>query len=269
MKHDQWLKRNSLELQFWGYEIGNVIASITGAGGVAAFFASLSLAYGAHPGDPLALLAWLAMGGIWLAYFTCWLAGSGPAAPGPDGEAQEQEIRRNAFFRVPAVFLFAGVMIAWFTVFALVVLSLVIAWDVAPARAVFAGAGGLLLVVATFLFTRTAFALPAWALNHKGGPRRAWAMTGRIGAAGIARVWALLTAHIVVFAALFIAIRGFLLPTPWLWTELAVHGLLTAVAYTGLLTVMMLTTLAYRDARGLPIRREPAPPEKPSPPKSP
>ena len=27
-----WLRRHSLEVQFWGYETGNVIASITGAG---------------------------------------------------------------------------------------------------------------------------------------------------------------------------------------------------------------------------------------------
>ena len=34
-----WMKRNSLEIQFWGYEIGNIIASLTGAGGIRAFAA--------------------------------------------------------------------------------------------------------------------------------------------------------------------------------------------------------------------------------------
>ena len=32
-----WLRRHSLEVQFWGYEIGNIVASITGAGGLRAF----------------------------------------------------------------------------------------------------------------------------------------------------------------------------------------------------------------------------------------
>ena len=40
-----WMKRNSLEIQFWGYEIGNIIASLTGAGGIRAFAESLADAY--------------------------------------------------------------------------------------------------------------------------------------------------------------------------------------------------------------------------------
>lgn len=221
------------------------------------------------------LIAWLALGGIWLAYFACWLAGSGPSVPGPKGEAQEREIRRKAFFRFPAVFLFIAMMFVWLVLFALAVRSLLIAWEVPAARLPFLAVGGVALLVISALYVRTAFSLPAWALNHslegdedKGrgsGLRGAWDMTRRIGALGTLKLWALLTFHIVVAAALFMAIRALLLPTPWIWTELAVHGLLTAIFYAGLLIVMMLTTLAYRDARGLPIRRERARREKAKP----
>ena len=37
MSRAYWLRRHSLEVQFWGYETGNIVASITGAGGLRAF----------------------------------------------------------------------------------------------------------------------------------------------------------------------------------------------------------------------------------------
>lgn len=55
-----WLRRHSLEIQFWGYETGNIVASITGAGGLRAFVDSLVEAHrsiGFHPG---AMGLWLA-----------------------------------------------------------------------------------------------------------------------------------------------------------------------------------------------------------------
>ncbi len=55
-----WMKRHSFEIQFWGYETGNVIASITGAGGVGAFFDSLTDAYRSGGGSPVAAILWLA-----------------------------------------------------------------------------------------------------------------------------------------------------------------------------------------------------------------
>lgn len=45
MRHTDILRRNSFEIQFWGYEIGNVIASMMGAGGVRAFFLDLREAW--------------------------------------------------------------------------------------------------------------------------------------------------------------------------------------------------------------------------------
>ena len=47
-----WMKRHSFEIQFWGYETGNIIASITGAGGMKAFFGSLADAYRTGGGPP-------------------------------------------------------------------------------------------------------------------------------------------------------------------------------------------------------------------------
>jgi hypothetical protein len=47
------LRRHGLEVQFWGYETGNIAASITGAGGPRAFLDSLLEAHrsiGLHPG---------------------------------------------------------------------------------------------------------------------------------------------------------------------------------------------------------------------------
>lgn len=55
-----WMKRNSLEIQFWGYEIGNIIASLTGAGGIRAFAESLADAYRAGGASPVAVALWLA-----------------------------------------------------------------------------------------------------------------------------------------------------------------------------------------------------------------
>ena len=40
LRESRWIKRRSFEIQFWGYETGNIIASITGAGGMKAFFES-------------------------------------------------------------------------------------------------------------------------------------------------------------------------------------------------------------------------------------
>jgi hypothetical protein len=60
MTHARWLRRHSLEVQFWGYEVGNIIASITGAGGFRAFadsFAEANRSKGLAPG---AILLWLA-----------------------------------------------------------------------------------------------------------------------------------------------------------------------------------------------------------------
>jgi hypothetical protein len=55
-----WLKRHSLEVQFWGYEVGNIVASITGAGGLRAFADSFAEAYRTSGFAPLALALWLA-----------------------------------------------------------------------------------------------------------------------------------------------------------------------------------------------------------------
>jgi len=60
MKLAYWLNRHSLELQFWGYETGNIVASVTGAGGIRAFvdsFAEARRSTGAAPG---AMALWLA-----------------------------------------------------------------------------------------------------------------------------------------------------------------------------------------------------------------
>jgi hypothetical protein len=54
------MKRHSFEIQFWGYETGNIIASITGAGGMKAFFGSLADAYRTGGGSPTAAILWLA-----------------------------------------------------------------------------------------------------------------------------------------------------------------------------------------------------------------
>lgn len=40
-----FLERHSLELQFWGYEVGNIVAAIAGAGGVSVLLASLKSAF--------------------------------------------------------------------------------------------------------------------------------------------------------------------------------------------------------------------------------
>ena len=56
----EWLRRHSLEVQFWGYETGNIIASITGAGGMRAFFDSLAEAGRSNGYAPAALGLWLA-----------------------------------------------------------------------------------------------------------------------------------------------------------------------------------------------------------------
>ncbi len=54
------MKKHSFEVQFWGYETGNVIASITGAGGMKAFFGSLGDAYRTGGASPGAAVLWLA-----------------------------------------------------------------------------------------------------------------------------------------------------------------------------------------------------------------
>lgn len=40
-----FIKRNNMELQFWGYEIGNVLATIAGAGGFLSFFYSIEAVF--------------------------------------------------------------------------------------------------------------------------------------------------------------------------------------------------------------------------------
>lgn len=60
MTHFLWMKRHSLEVQFWGYEVGNIIASITGAGGPAAFARSFAEAWRTQGANPLAIVPWLA-----------------------------------------------------------------------------------------------------------------------------------------------------------------------------------------------------------------
>ena len=60
MTNVTWIKRHSLEIQFWGYETGNIIASITGAGGMKAFFESLADAYRTGGASPAAAILWLA-----------------------------------------------------------------------------------------------------------------------------------------------------------------------------------------------------------------
>ena len=59
MPQFQWLRRHSFEVQFWGYETGNVIASITGAGGLTLFLAELSTARSSGDGSLGAALRWL------------------------------------------------------------------------------------------------------------------------------------------------------------------------------------------------------------------
>lgn len=54
------LRQHSFELQFWGYEIGNVIASMTGAGGVGAFFRDLHDAWQASGQAAWRAALWLA-----------------------------------------------------------------------------------------------------------------------------------------------------------------------------------------------------------------
>ncbi len=60
MRHTDLLRRNSFEVQFWGYEIGNVIASMTGAGGVGAFLFDLHMAWQKSGMSVLGAAAWLA-----------------------------------------------------------------------------------------------------------------------------------------------------------------------------------------------------------------
>lgn len=55
-----FLRRNSFEVQFWGYEIGNVIASVTGAGGVGAFLLDLHEAWQRSGMSVLGAALWLA-----------------------------------------------------------------------------------------------------------------------------------------------------------------------------------------------------------------
>lgn len=38
-----WIKSHSLELQFWGYEVGNVVAAVAGVGGFFALFSSFNV----------------------------------------------------------------------------------------------------------------------------------------------------------------------------------------------------------------------------------
>jgi len=56
----EWLRRHSLEVQFWGYETGNIIASITGAGGLRAFADSFVEASRSTGFAPVATMLWLA-----------------------------------------------------------------------------------------------------------------------------------------------------------------------------------------------------------------
>lgn len=60
MTHFLWLKRHNLEVQFWGYEVGNIVASITGAGGPGAFGDSFAQAWRVHGPAPFAIALWLA-----------------------------------------------------------------------------------------------------------------------------------------------------------------------------------------------------------------
>ncbi|MCA8880106.1 MAG: hypothetical protein KDA73_09140 [Rhodobacteraceae bacterium] len=53
-------RRNSLEIQFWGYESGNVLASITGSGGPKAFAESLLSAWAGSGGSLPDMILWLA-----------------------------------------------------------------------------------------------------------------------------------------------------------------------------------------------------------------
>ena len=55
-----WLRRHSLEVQFWGYETGNIVASITGAGGLRAFADSFVEAHRSTGYAPVAIALWLA-----------------------------------------------------------------------------------------------------------------------------------------------------------------------------------------------------------------
>jgi hypothetical protein len=55
-----WLRRHSLEVQFWGYEVGNIVASITGAGGFRAFADGFAEAWRSTGPSPGALALWLA-----------------------------------------------------------------------------------------------------------------------------------------------------------------------------------------------------------------
>ena len=60
MRHARFLRRNSFEVQFWGYEVGNVIASLTGAGGVSAFLFDLREAWLQSGMSAWGAVTWLA-----------------------------------------------------------------------------------------------------------------------------------------------------------------------------------------------------------------
>lgn len=55
MKLFPWIESHSLELQFWGYEIGNIVAAVTGAGGLAVFRVSLQTSAGTTNGTLAAI----------------------------------------------------------------------------------------------------------------------------------------------------------------------------------------------------------------------
>lgn len=60
MRSIDHLRQNSFEVQFWGYEIGNVIASTAGAGGVGAFLLDLHEAWQASGQSAWRAAIWLA-----------------------------------------------------------------------------------------------------------------------------------------------------------------------------------------------------------------
>lgn len=60
MRSTDYLRQNSFEVQFWGYEIGNVIASMTGAGGVGAFLLDLHEAWQVSGQSAWRAAIWLA-----------------------------------------------------------------------------------------------------------------------------------------------------------------------------------------------------------------
>jgi len=55
-----WIKRHNMELQFWGYESGNILAAIGGVGGFGVFLQQLSIGASANNHSLLGSLAWLA-----------------------------------------------------------------------------------------------------------------------------------------------------------------------------------------------------------------